>query len=153
MFMTRKHTRRLLSTEPPSRAHTVWMWVLAVALVAVTAACGSDPTAPYDQPTFRVEVSGEEFIVQVTDAGQIAELEARMASGAEGVINGSIRPGNGGFNAPWSWHMDPATVAAPDLAIEVCDGRPSMVEADLDYWLETLGQFCPWGATVVERLD
>ena len=41
----------------------------------------------------------------------------------------------------------------PDFAVEVCDGRPSMVEADVSYWLDTVGRFCPWGATVVERLS
>ncbi|MGH7539534.1 MAG: hypothetical protein ACRELC_00890, partial [Gemmatimonadota bacterium] len=58
---------------------------------------------------------------------------------------------NGGFNTRWSWHLDPATVHAPDAAIGLCDGRPSLVEADLDYWIETVGQFCPWGARVVAR--
>lgn len=74
-----------------------------------------------------------------------------MEAGTEGVISGELLPGDGGFNEPWSWHLDPATVHAPDFAIEVCDGRPSMVEGDLGYWLGTLGQFCPWGAKVVAR--
>jgi hypothetical protein len=26
-----------------------------------------------------------------------------------------------------------------------------MVEDDLEYWLESVGRFCPWGAKVVER--
>ena len=58
--------------------------------------------------------------------------------------------GDGGFNSPWSWHLDPATIEVPDLAIEVCDGRPSMVEADLPYWLSSVKAFCPWGARVVD---
>jgi hypothetical protein len=33
--------------------------------------------------------------------------------------------------------------------MELCDGRPSMVEADLPYWLGTVKRFCPWGAKVV----
>jgi hypothetical protein len=115
-------------------------------------ACGDDATGPEAPPTFRIEVSGEHFVIQVESPAQVSALETRLASGAEGVISGQLVSGDGGFNAPWSWHMAPATVEAPDLAIEVCDGRPSMVEADLPYWLDTVGQFCPWGARVVERV-
>ena len=68
-----------------------------------------------------------------------------------GVVSGTLRAGDGDFNAPWSWHWEPESVHTPDLAIEVCDGRPSMVEDDLAYWLGTVKQFCPWGARVVRR--
>lgn len=66
---------------------------------------------------------------------------------------GELGAGAAGYNDPWNWHLIPATVHTPDLAIEVCDGRPSMVEDDLDCWLETVERFCLWGATVTERLD
>jgi hypothetical protein len=69
-----------------------------------------------------------------------------------GVVLGSIVEGDGGYNEPWSWHMVPSTVDTADASIELCDGRPSFIEDDLDYWLDTVGQFCPWGATVVERI-
>ena len=59
----------------------------------------------------------------------------------------------GEFNSPWSWHLDPATLEVPDFAIELCDGRPSMVEAGLEYWFDRVGSFCPWGALVVRRDD
>jgi hypothetical protein len=38
------------------------------------------------------------------------------------------------------------------VSIELCDGRPAMVEADLNYWLTRVGSFCPWGARVVAEL-
>ena len=117
----------------------------------VTAACGSDPAALEPPVRYTVEVSGEEFVVEVITQSQVDDMEARLASGAEGVINGEIEAGSAGYNEPWSWHMVPASVETPDLAIEVCDGRPSMVEEDLAYWLDTLGRFCPWGAVVVAR--
>lgn len=124
----------------------------AVALaVVVFAGCG-DATGPEGGARFELEVSGERFVVHVEGASQIAELEARMASGEEGVVNGEIRSGDGGFNAPWGWHMVPATVHTADMAIELCDGRPSMVEDDLPYWLGTVKQFCPWGARVMRRI-
>ena len=124
----------------------------ALAVMLMPAACGSSSTAPEPPVRYSVEVSGETFVVEVVTADQVDQMEARLASGAEGVISGELAAGDAGYNAPWSWHMAPATVHAPDLAIEVCDGRPSMVEEDLQYWLETVERFCPWGATVVERL-
>ena len=45
----------------------------------------------------------------------------------------------------------PSSSSASHTAIELCDGRPSMVEDDLGYWVDTVGSFCPWGAKVVER--
>ena len=127
--------------------------LLLAPLLVLTTACGDDdPTGPPEPPAeYTVEVSGETFVVRVTTEAQVQDMEARLASGQEGVINGAIEAGDGGFNEGWSWHMVPSTVAVVDAAIEVCDGRPSMVEADLDYWLNTLGHFCPWGAVVTAR--
>jgi hypothetical protein len=119
--------------------------------VIVFAACG-DATGPEGGARFELEVSGERFVVHVEGASQIAALEARMTSGEEGVVNGEILSGDGGFNAPWKWHMVPSTVHTADMAIELCDGRPSLVEADLEYWLGTVKRFCPWGAKVVRRI-
>jgi hypothetical protein len=28
-----------------------------------------------------------------------------------------------------------------------------MVDADVDYWVDTVGQYCPWGARVVAITD
>lgn len=124
---------------------------LAMLAVVVFAAC-DDATGPEGGARFEVEVSGERFVVHVEGASQIAALEARLASGERGVINGDIEPGDGGFNQPWKWHMVPSTVHTADMAIELCDGRPSLVEDDLDYWLGTVKQYCPWGAKVVRRV-
>ena len=124
---------------------------LAMMAVVVFAAC-DDATGPEGGARFEVEVSGERFVVHVEGAAQISALEARMEAGEEGVINGDIEAGDGGFNAPWGWHMVPTTVHTADMAIELCDGRPSLVEDDLAYWLGTVKQFCPWGAKVVRRI-
>ena len=119
--------------------------------VLLVSAC-DDSVGP-SEALFVVTVSGETFRVRATDALVVAALQARLAEGRTGVINGQLVAGDGGFNQPWNWHLDPATVDVPDLAVEVCDGRPSMVEADLTYWIGTVGQFCPWGATVTSRVQ
>ena len=59
---------------------------------------------------------------------------------------GPLVPGNGGFNAPWSWHFDPERVRMAEIAIEVCDGQPSYVEENL---ADFVTAYCPWGARVV----
>ena len=129
-----------------------WIAVpFALAAAAVLSAC-DDAAGPEQNPAFALEVSGERFVVEVITQAQVDELEARLASGVQGVVNGDIVSGDGGYNQPWSWHMVPSTVHTADASIELCDGRPSLVEADLDYWLESVGQFCPWGARVVERI-
>ena len=127
--------------------------LLASCLAWGVLGCAEDATGPTGSAAFRVVVSGEAFVVRVEGAEEVAAMEARLASGVEGVISGDLIEGDGGYNGPWSWHLDPASVHVPDLAIELCDGRPSMVEEDLEYWLESVGQFCPWGAKVVERLE
>jgi hypothetical protein len=101
---------------------------------------------------FTIEVSGERFEVEVETEAQIEQLEERLDTGEEGVVSGTLLPGDGGYNGPWHWRLDPSSVHTADMAIELCDGRPSFVEADLDYWLDDVGQFCPWGAKVVERI-
>lgn len=126
--------------------------VLAAAVV-VFGACDDDPAGPEFAARYKVQVLDEDFVVAVETAAQVQQMEDRLASGDEGVINGNLLSGDGGFNTGWGWRLDPATVHTADVAAEVCDGRPSMVEDDLDYWLNTVGYFCPWAAKVVERIE
>lgn len=119
------------------------------AVLAIACSTPSEPTA--SRPSFIVEVSGESFRVEVATAQQAQEFRSRLQSGARGVISGELLQGSGGFNTPWRWHLDPATVHAADFAIELCDGRPSLVEADLTYWLGSVRRFCPWGAKVIRE--
>lgn len=121
--------------------------------VSLLAACGDDATSPNDAAgaLFTVQVVNETFKVRVTSATAIADMRARMQAGAEGVIIGQLASGNGGFNEGYGWHLDPETVAVVDVAIEVCDGRPSDVQGDLPYWLNTVKSYCPWGAKVVSE--
>ena len=125
---------------------------VAVLFLAAAMSCEDAPTTPDPSAVFELEVSGETFRTVVDDPASIAGLDERLASGRRGVVIGELRRGDGDVNAPWGWHWAPATVHAADVAVELCDGRPSMVEADLDYWIDTVGSFCPWGALVVRRL-
>lgn len=124
-------------------------------LLVLAGGCGGTdhPVAPEPLAVFVVEVAEQEsFRIALSDPDQIAAAEEMLASGKSGIVYGALSRGDGGFNAPYSWHLRPETVTFPDLTVEACSGRPmSDVEEDLDYWIDTLGAFCPWGSRVVAR--
>lgn len=135
---------------PPRR---MFLTVLASMLVACG---GSSPSEPDPQEAvFRIlssSASGETFDVLIRDPERIAEAEALVGRGNRKIVNGRLRRGDGGVNQPWSWHMEPESIEFADVTIEVCDGRPSDVEADLETWIDTVGRFCPWGSEVTARV-
>jgi len=94
-------------------------------------------------------VNGETFKVRVTNPDTIEDLVdvwKRVSSAT--IPNGVLRegPGEDDHNLPWSWHLDPEDIQMAEATIEACSGRPSDIEADLDYWINTVGRFCPWSA-------
>lgn len=89
---------------------------------------------------FRARTSSPEVIALARSQLRLPESERRL------FANGRIASGNGGHNLAWSWHFRDFELA--EFAIELCDGTPSMVEADLDYWLNTVKSFCPWSSYV-----
>ena len=135
------------------------LWrVLAVAMVSVLA-CGTSVTAPDDSlkggvlVTFRV--SQEEFSVWVTNEQTIQQIfELRDGTSQANIPNGALHLGQGraDHNAPWTWHLDPIDIEMAESTIEVCDGRPSLVDSLIDDYL-TVGRFCPWGAEFVRLQD
>jgi hypothetical protein len=105
------------------------------------------------------DVHGEQFRVWTTNADTIDDLYALQAGESDANIpNGPIAHGNSPedaepVNAPWSWHYDPEQVEMAEATIEVCDGTPSFVEANVNYFVEDVGQYCPWNAELVEIID
>lgn len=144
-----------MSTSGPVGRRAALLVVLATILLAVTACGGSSPSEPDDGAVFLIlssAASGETFQVLIREREVIREAQSLVGRGNVKVINGRLARGDGDFNQPWSWHMIPESVGFADGTIEVCDGRPSFIEEDLDYWIDTLGRFCPWGTEVVRRV-
>lgn len=140
-------------------AHLVRLAAAAL-LGAGLAACGDSlPTPPEELDggvlaTF--EVQSERFHVWTHDPETIQQLEALEEGESEaGIPNGELRcgPGPGEYNAPWSWHMDPDAVEMAEATAEVCDGRPSFVESEVDYFVDEVGRYCPWSAELVGLQD
>lgn len=104
----------------------------------------------------RYDESGAEDFIAITSNDEIIE-EARAelslpAKDRALHIDGPIGRGNGGHNLNWDWHFLPDEWSLAQASIELCDGDASMVQADLDYWVDTLGIFCPWQSYVIEEV-
>ena len=89
---------------------------------------------------FKAVTSDEEVIAMVRDQLLLPENERTL------FISGPIDRGNDGHNLDWNWHFVPDQWTLTELAIELCDGNAVLVSQDVDYWVDTVGQFCPWGS-------
>lgn len=134
--------------------------ILIILLMPLLASCDRSVVVP-ESAVFTVRAcmgseeapDGETFKVRITDQEIITEAERLIGSEDRRIITGPLRRGDGGFNEPWSWHLDPDSVAFADLTIELCDGCPHMLEEDLDYWVDTVGQYCPWSTEILARTE
>jgi hypothetical protein len=110
-----------------------------------------DPLAGGVLATFKtVGPNSETFSVWVTNAATIDDLlEIQAGIGTARHPNGKILrgAGRGDHNAPYSWHLDPEDTQMVDVSAEVCDGRPSVVDANLDAFL-AIERYCPWAAAL-----
>lgn len=98
------------------------------------------------------DVNGQLFQLWSTNPDTIDQIMALEAGTSNANIpNGPILRGSGtaNHNTPWSWHLDPEMTSMAEVTIEVCDGIPSFVEANLDYFVDQVGQYCPWGANLI----
>ena len=130
---------------------------IALALTLVSCGGGGDGPDP-GAVTFAFRVRGvpvsEEFRVSTADPAFITQARSQLLlpeSERRRFVSGSIQLGSGGYNLAWNWHFTDAQLV--DAAIELCDGRPSMVQADLDYWLGVVKRFCPWGSYVYAEVQ
>lgn len=105
---------------------------------------GGGSASGYPVATF--QVVGETYRVELATPELLAHAEALLAGeNVAAIPNGEVVRGDPGVNAPWSWHIDPATLEFADMTIEVCDGLPSYVEDAT----VTSPNFCPWSAKVI----
>lgn len=116
----------------------------ALVLAVVLAACSGTSPSP-SASEFVVAVGAETFVLRVADAETVRLARGNLRGENQMFPIGPLRRGNAGFNAPWSWHFDPDEVRFTEVAIEVCDGTPSYVEANL----ADFPTYCPWSASVV----
>jgi len=133
-------------------------------LLGLLPACEDGPEDPIETPpaarSFLFGMRGVpdedgQFVATTTRPDVLAALEAELALPAARRarhIQGPIERGDGGHNLPWHWHFAPESWQIVEISIELCDGTPRLVEEDLDYWVDVVGQFCPWGSYVQREL-
>lgn len=90
-----------------------------------------------------LEIVDERLVVYSTDRAFVEEAkrlllqdEQRVAVFADLVEGTLCDPG-------WSWHPAPEPMGWGDVPMAICDGTPSLIEADPAYWIEMLDRFCP----------
>jgi hypothetical protein len=121
------------------------------------------PQIPKIIVTFQMigDSTGDQDFVAVTNdtaLGELAfsELELPFAERTLFPV-GPIARGDGGHNFhqaehrdfEWSWHLLPEDWTLTEAAEPQCDSNAVLVEQAIDYWVDTVGRFCPSGARVV----
>ena len=135
--------------------------VALASTITLFSGCGSDDSHPDNKDRMflfgmKNDTEGKENFVAVTsDNTVIAALDRQLAKPVDERnlhINGKIAHGNGGHNLAWGWHFIPNQWSLAEVSIELCDGNPSLVEQDIDYWVGTVGRFCPWSSYVKSEI-
>lgn len=129
---------------------------LLLSLSSCTTSSNGDNTTRYFEFTHKDEEITYSFIAKTSDPDVISTVEEELNkpfSERSLHINGDIARGNDGHNTNWSWHFIPGEWNLVELSAEVCDGRPGMVEEDLDYWVDQVGYFCPWSSRVLQEVE
>lgn len=105
---------------------------------------------------FEFETTGNEHFVARTSDPVVIENAREQLSQPEDkrnlFISGKIARGRE-QNTRWNWHFVPDKWDLVETSIEVCDGRPSFVEQNLDYWVDEVGRFCPWSSRVLKEVE
>lgn len=138
-------------------------FLLMYALVVMLSCHGDNPVELIDNRnhlrTFLFGMHGfgpeEWFTASTSDPDLIRVIQEQLTLPEQERflhIHGAIDRGNGGHNLRWSWYFVPNEWALVEVSIELCDGLPSDVEKNLDYWIKDVGYFCPWSSYVMKEL-
>ena len=132
----------------------VWASLLLTSVGCDTASDDEGQLAGGVLATFNVE--SEQFKIWITNETTIQQvLNLRDGKSKASIPNGTLRRSSGqdNHNEPWSWHVDPEEIEMAEATIEVCSGIPSFIENDIDEWVDNVGHFCPWSATLSSVVD
>ena len=102
------------------------------------------------------DVSGlQDFRAVTEDPEMLAAARAELRKPAHErnrFISGAIERRSGGHNLAWRWHFVPDGWQLTEAAIELCDGNAVLVDQAVDYWVDVVGSFCPWGSYVAAEI-
>ncbi len=121
--------------------------VLTALLAGLVLAPGAAPAPTAKRALVTWEVTGERFRTYVLRSDDVARVKRAIRLGeSAGIPIGRIYRGTQ-VNVGHRWHL--RNVRLVDATIELCDGRPSDLDSDLSYWIDTVKRYCPWGAEPV----
>lgn len=99
------------------------------------------------------------FIIATNNPALIGQVEQQLLLpvAQRKIVNGGLLNGNGGYNKNathnFKWHFKESDWSLTDLSIEIYDGRPySDVDNDLNYWLNNMKRFAPWGSYIKREI-
>ena len=121
-------------------------------------ACDSTSESPSQQLRYfkfvHTETSGT-FVAATSDPDVLEILEAQLNKSPEArnrFIAGPIARGDAGYNEGHPWHFVEGEWSLVKTAVEVCDGAPSYVDSHVDYFVDEVGQYCPWSSRVQKEV-
>ena len=116
------------------------------AAAAILAAVSLSGCISQKNPVATFQVVDETYKIELTTP-ELQQHARDLLAGEDvaSIPNGVVVRDDPGVNAPWSWHIDPASLEFADNTIEVCDGLPSYVEDGT----VTSDRYCPWSAEIV----
>ena len=98
----------------------------------------------------------ETFIFKLTDPVKIQQARDMLSSKTKMLqVMGKIIKEPAGYNPPWWFNLDPATINFFELAPEVCDAGIQYIQ---DHLQEACGSFlpdclwCPWGSRLINEV-
>ncbi|MBI4450490.1 hypothetical protein HY642_00820, partial [Candidatus Woesearchaeota archaeon] len=121
--------------------------------------CAPNEACPADCQTealfrFNVPPRPENFVVKLTTPALIQQARDILAGRETRAVHvmGTIVKQQAGYNLPWTYQLDPASISFFENAVEVCDAGIQFVQ---DRLAEVGGSFlpnsrwCPWGSRLV----
>ena len=118
-----------------------------VVLVGALALASTSLAANQRRAVVTWKVTGETFRTYLNGQSDIAAVQQAIRDhSSAGIPIGRIYRGTQ-VNTGHRWHL--RNVRLVESTIELCDGRPSDLDSDLPYWIDTVKRYCPWGAKPV----
>jgi hypothetical protein len=123
-------------------------WILLFMMLGCKADTSMNPPPQVGGQYFTVQVTTEVFVMYVTDPATIQLATENYQGKNRRFPLGKITTGDGGYNTPYLWHFVPDSVRMTEAAIEVCDGRPSYVNAHVNDYISV--GYCPWAGKIIK---
>ena len=99
------------------------------------------------------------FVVRTKNQQLIQKADAQLTLPVieRQIVFGNLVAGDGGFNKnashSFKWHFNETDWSLVDITAEIYDGKPfTDVDADPDYWLNTMKRFGAWSSYIKRKL-